>query len=242
MRHLALVITLIYLASCKDNPKDKAKSQQWTEEQKRKYYTDSFSYSGNNSRMRQDTSISFEKFMAQQYPELKSANKYDPFIYGLEEPYIDTTQVDMAKHWFRITVAPCFRHPYCFILEKKDGQSVLTTKISNGDGGYYPGVLISTMRFYFGDTLYNIIYSQLSTLDFWNLGNDTTCYGGFDGETWTFEAMDKGRYKIIGRWAPQNCGNEKTKQLSEIGIMLGKLSKLDNVLEAIGARKSGLLH
>jgi hypothetical protein len=124
--------------------------------------------------------------MNEQYPDLKSKNKYDPFVYALEEPYIDTTQIDSSKYWFRIVVRPCFRLPYCFIFEKKNGKSFLTTKITNGDGAYYTGVLISTMRFPFGDTLYNKISSQLQSLNFWKLGKDTTCYGGFDGETWTF--------------------------------------------------------
>jgi hypothetical protein len=241
MRHLTFVIiAIIIFASCKDKIQNKVDSQIWTEEQKRKFYTDSFSYSDNDFLNRRDTSINFVTFMNEQYPNLKSKNKYDPFIYALEEPYIDTTQIDTTKNWFRLVVRPCFRLPYCFVVEKKDGKSFLTTKITNGYGGYYTGVLISTMRFPFGDTLYNNISSQLASLNFWSLGSDTTCHGGFDGETWTFEAIENGKYNIISRWVPQTCGDSTTIKLSKIGLNLGKLSRLDNVLIAIGATKSGM--
>lgn len=107
-------------------------------------------------------------------------------------------------------------------------------------GYYYPGVLISTMHFQFGDTLYNKVADALSSLNFWSLGDDTTCTGGFDGETWFLEAIENGKYNIVRRWSPQGCGDDNTAQLAEIGRMLGRLGKLDNVLKAIGARESGL--
>lgn len=239
VRPALIIITLAALAACKNKHKDKLNSKPWTEEQKHKFYADNLSgqdnyFSGG------DTSINFVSFMDEQYPELKAKNKYDPFIYALEEFYIDTTRIDTAKHWIRITVEPCFRKPYCLILEKKDDKSILTTKITSGDGGYYPGVLIATTRFQFGDTLYDAISDQLSLLDFWNLGKDTSCHGGFDGEIWIFEAIEKRKYNMVERWVPQGCGNDNTTQLSRIGIMLAKLGRLDNILEAIGERKSDL--
>lgn len=239
MRFKIIIIILATLLACKNKQQGKTTPQVWTEEQKRKYYIDSFS-NWDSYRKGRDTSISFDSFMDQQYPDLKAKNKYNPFIYALEESYIDTTLIDSETHWFRIIVEPCFRKPYCLVLTKKDNKSFLTIKISNGDGGYYPGVLISTTHFKFRDTLYNAVYDKLSSLNFWNLSRDTSCHGGFDGETWTFESIEKQKYNIVERWVPQNCGNNNTLQLSEIGIMLARLGRLDNILEAIRERKSGL--
>lgn len=236
----SIIFLIAILFGCKDKPTGKSSANVWTEEQKRKYYTDSFYEAGNDFKMSRDSSTRFEKFMDEHYPDLKAANKYDPFTYSLEEPYIDTTQIDTAKHWFRITVSPCFRLPYCLIIEKKDKKSILTTKIANGMGCHYPGVLISTTRLRFGDTLYNEISDKLTLLNFWNLGADTTCRGGFDGETWFLEAIENGKYNIIRRWLPQHCGSGNTNQLGDIGAMLGKLGKLDNILAALGAPESGL--
>lgn len=105
------ILLLVVLAACKNRAQSNSPSKVWTEEQKRKYYTDSFSYSGNDFQMRRDTSVRFDKFMDEQYPELKAVNKYEPLIYAMEEPYIDTTKINKTKHWFRITVSPCSDYP-----------------------------------------------------------------------------------------------------------------------------------
>lgn len=190
--------------------------------------------------MQEDSTKTFEYFFKTHYPDIKTKIPFDAFPYAFEEEYIDTTKIDSSRQWFRLIVNPCFRSPYCFVVEKKDGKTFLTTKITNGRGGYFTGVLISTMRFPFGDTLYNNISKQLHFQNFWGLGIDTTCHGGLDGETWMFEAIENGKYNIFDRWAPQNCGDSTTLRLSKIGILLAKLSKLDNVLTAIGAPKSGM--
>ena len=153
---------------------------------------------------------------------------------------MDTTKIDSTRHWFRIIVRPCFRRPYCLTVEKKYNKSILTSKITNGDGGYHTGVLIATMTFPFSDTLYNNIAGQLNSLDFWKLGEDTACRSGRDGENWTFEAIENGQYNYISRWYPQGCGDSVTKKLATIGIKLGMLCKLDKILVAIGSPKSDL--
>ncbi|MEP7256027.1 MAG: hypothetical protein ABI666_09630 [Ferruginibacter sp.] len=235
------ILLILFLFSCKDSVKKVDKPKGWTEEQKRNYFADNFAqqygfgqFNGN------DSTKTFSHFFVTQYPDIKTGYSSNAFPYAFEEEYIDTTKIDSSRHWFRLIVKPCFRNPYCFIVEKKNKKVFLTTKITNGNGGTYTGVLIATLKFQFDDTLYDNISRRLSTSNFWKLGIDTTCHGGFDGETWTFEALENGKYNFIWRWVPQDCGDGTTINLSKIGLQLGKLSGLDDILTALGAPKSGL--
>ena len=109
MRHLPIISALLLLFSCADKTPKVDKPQDLTEEQKRKIYTDSFAFTDRDFPDRRDSTTSFEAFMNKHYPDLKAKNKFDPFIYAFEEPYVDTTQIDTAKHWFRLTVRLVFR-------------------------------------------------------------------------------------------------------------------------------------
>ncbi len=179
--------------------------------------------------------------MDKQYPDLRAKNKYDQLIYALEERYIDTTQIDTSIHWFRITVNPVFRKPYCLLLIKNNGRSLLTTKVTNGIGGYYTGTLAAQLKSQFKDTLYDNTLRNLQNIGFWKLPiQDTSCVIGHDGEIWKFELIEGGKYQILERWGPENCGDSLTRQLAQIGLRIRELSKLDNILTEIGSLKSGM--
>ena len=75
-------------------------------------------------------------------------------------------------------------------------------------------------------------------LNFWTLAADTTCHGGLDGETWIFESIDKGKYNVLSRWYPQECGNMTTKQLAQLGLRLREYSRLEKVLATLGEKGS----
>lgn len=239
MKPLPIIATLIIFMSCSTPAPKVDKAPGWTEAQKRKYFADNFSGRyGFGGPWEKDSANIFANFFKAHYSYIKTRYSADALPYAFEEEYVDTTTIDSSRHWFRIMVRPCFRRPYCFILEKKYNESFLTTKITDGDGGYNTGILVLTTKFPFGDTLYNNISQQLQVLNFWKLGEDTTCHVGLDGETWTFEAIENGKYNLIRRWGPHYCGDPVTKQLSNMGIQLAKLSKLDNLLVALGARRS----
>lgn len=241
MRPLIIISSFLFFISCTDTVQKTDKPQGWTEEQKRKFYTDSFAFTDRDFPDRRDSITSFQAFMDEQYPNLKAKNKYDPFIYAFEEQYIDTTLIDSSKHWFRLTVRPVFRKPYCLVLIKDNDKSFLTTKVTNGDGGYNTGTLAVQLRFQFKDTLYDNTLRNLQDIGFWKLQiHDTTCGPGFDGETWTFELIEGGKYQILSRWVPQNCGDSLTRQLAQVGLRIRELSKLDKVLTALGESKSGM--
>ncbi len=185
------------------------------------------------------TSETFLRFLKRYYSELKTKTP-NALIYAMEEPFVDTTNVDTAKQWVRVTVDPCFRKPYSLIVEKVNGKSSLTIKVTNGFGCQYPGVLASTTKYRFVGDLYDTVATRLDSLNFWELGKDTTCHGGLDGEEWLIEAVSKGKYNAIYRWVPQSCGNGTTRKLANTVKHLATEGRLDAILSAIGAPKSGL--
>ncbi len=237
---LHLIILTILFVSCKDTSQKIDKPKGWTEEQKRQYFSDSIAYRYGFGQIAEDSTKTFTYFFQTHYPEIKTLYSFDAFPYAFEEEYVDTSKIDSSKHWFRVTVHPCFRLPYCFIVEKRGRKSFLTTKITDGDGGYHTGVLLMTMKLSFADTLYDNIVKHLNSLDFWKVGMDTTCQGGLDGETWVFEAIDNGKYNAVERWVPQDCGNRTTRDLAKLGLNLASLSKLDEILKTLGHPKRGM--
>jgi len=236
MRILSIICFLLSLLSCTGKAQKEGKYQPLSEEQKRKFFVDSFAFTEPK-----DTAINFKTFMDKNYPDLKAKNKYDPFIYALEETYVDTTNIDTTKLWFRLTVTPVFRKPYCLIVEKQGEKCFLTTKITNGDGGYITGTLMAHMKFQFPDTLINNLVRDLETINFFYLPlRDTTCGPGLDGETWTFEFIKGGKHHLVVRWLPEACGDNKTLQLARIGLRIREISRLDKILTALGEEESGM--
>jgi len=238
MRPFLLLITMSLVLSCHNRQKSSSepivKEIVYTEADARKFFEDSVA--GPNEEF---TSERFPRFLKRYYPELKTKN-LNALIYAMEEPFVDTTRIDTAKYWFRVTVNPCFRRPYSILVEKSSGKSSLTIKITNGYGCQYPGVLTSTTKYRFVGELYDTVATTLRNLHFWTLDKDTTCQGGLDGEQWLIEAMDNGRYNAIDRWAPQHCGDSTTRSIANLVKHLAAESRLDAILSAIGAQKSRL--
>ncbi len=238
MRPFLLFIVISLALSCKNRQESSgvpgSKEKVYTEADARIFFEDSVA--GPDGEF---TSEKFPRFLKRYYPELKMKSR-NALIYAMEEPFVDTAQIDTAKYWFRVTVDPCFRRPYSIIVEKSAGKSSLTIKISNGYGCQYPGLLTSTIKYRFVGELYDTVATTLKNLHFWTLSEDSTCHGGLDGEQWLIEAMDNGRYNAIDRWVPQHCGDSTTRSIANLVKHLATKSKLDAILNAIGAPKSGL--
>ncbi len=99
---------------------------------------------GNSNYKNPDSLNKFEFFMKTFYDNSKAINYRDEFVYALDEPYIDTTQIDKNKKWVRLIVKPTFSRPYCITLDKVKSNTKLTFKMTNGRGGYYSGYLTLT--------------------------------------------------------------------------------------------------
>lgn len=194
----------------------------WTENQKRKYFIDSIAYRYGSGRVKLNN---FDVFIDSLYPEIKAKNKHNPFVYAFEEPYIDTTKIDSSKNWIRIILDPCWRIPTCITLEKKYGMSYLTSKITNGSGGYFTGILICTLSETSSDSLYDNISKELHKIRFWNLHDEK--FDCDDGETWYFESMENGKYNcVMRRCLRKNEKNSTRANLYQIGRHFLKLGKI----------------
>ena len=234
---IRITLFLFIISSCRQGDKKltiSGTSKKWSQDSIKKYFKDSIAHKMYNGRMGSNDSLNdFDKFSKYILTDIKAKNISDPFILGFDENYIDTTKIDSIKQWFIISVNPCFRIPYCLILEKMDTKSLLTLKMTDGHGGYYSGYLnfISTLQD--SDSLYSSISSKLHQLDFWRIKEDTTCEGGLDGEGWTFEAIENGQYNIVSRWVPLSCGNNTTRQLALIGVYLRNKLLFKKYIQAI---------
>jgi hypothetical protein len=200
----------------------------WTENQKRQYFQDSIAFRYGWGTVNSKGNLNdFSVFMDSMYPESRAKNKYNPFVYAFEEPYIDTTNIDPSKYWIRIIIDPCWRIPVCITLEKRNKLSYLSTKITNGQGGYYTGLLLLTITKVFPDTLYDNISLKLNSLNYWNQQEEPDpC---LDGETWYFEGVEKGHYNyFMRRCLGSNEKDGSRRQLYAIGCYLLGLGKIFN--------------
>jgi hypothetical protein len=173
-------------------------------------------------------SNNFENFSINKLGVSKSViNRYDALIFALEENYVDTTDLPNTDGWLRITVDPVFRIPYCLVIEKKNGLTYLTGKMTDGYGGYFPGYLNFSITQTFPDTLYEWFSESLNDLNFFKLGEENDNIA--DGEGWTIEFIEKNNYNLVKRRSPNHYGSTTTKQLGKIGLELKKLSKIIDV-------------
>jgi hypothetical protein len=226
------IYSIIAITSCKQNLNEK--KAKWSESQKRKYFSENIAYRYSSGMVNSRKPLwNFRIFIDSLYPEINSKNKYNSLVYAFEEPYIDTTKIDSSKSWIRVILSPCWRIPTCLTLEKRNCKSYLTSKITNGKGGYYSGNLLATLTKVYSDTLFDNISKELQNINFWNLGvEENNCD---DGETWDFEAIEKGKYNYITRFCLRKNETNLTRvKLYKIGLKLLKLGNFfdENYIES----------
>jgi hypothetical protein len=235
MKKLIWILNLLIVAvviSCKDDGgpsrTEYTRSSDWTEAEKRKYFQDSLAFRLCNRDSCKGLN-SFVNFSNSFLSHIKAKNIQNPVIYAMEEPYIDTTCIDSNQSWFRIIVMPISNKPYCLVIEKKNNRTYLTTKVTNGAAGYFPGLLDISVTSIYSDSVYNNFSRILFKHDFWSLGKDTSIRQGIDGETWMFEGIDKGRYNCIYRWVPLSHGTSVTRDLATVTWRHFNMSKIFDI-------------
>jgi hypothetical protein len=63
--------------------------------------------------------------------------------------------------------------------------------------------------------------SLVEKVGFWHLPTEFTDPPGLDGSVWVIEGMDRGEYRHVQRWSPQNGG------VKELGHMLVKFAGMN---------------
>jgi hypothetical protein len=233
MKAVGILILGVCVAGCMENPgnsKHEIPEHLWPEQSKREYFINKGLGEYNNR-------SAFLNFMDRHYLGLKAKNKSNPYPFAFEEAYIDTTKVDSTKKWFRVLVEPCFRLPYALIVEQVKNHYTYTIKVINGDcndaGSFYLKMMPR-----FPDAIGTNIFLKLDSLNYWNLKAESNV-GWLDGETWTYEAINHGRYNFIRQRMPQFCKNNELIALYKLVGLWKKESKIDNMLVALGKGKTG---
>lgn len=219
-------LIVIFTISCRSNSSSKEivdQNQEWSESKKIKYFQDSIAYRLFNGDFGQGHGLNhFKTFFSKMYPNIKAKNKANALLFAFEEPYIDTTQIDKTKSWFRIVADPTFRTAFCIIIELKNNRTHLTLKTTDGQGGYYSGLLNFSVTKTYSDSLYHSFSKLLNEASFWNLERkpgDTGC-NSTDASGWTFEAIENGRYNIFELSDPLYCGSSEIMRIGQIGKRL----------------------
>lgn len=197
LRRLTFGCMVIMLA-CTNTHAPKVSSNQfdWSADSIKNYYLEHIANYKRFEHEHPDSLWNFNTFSKYVLGVQHAKNAGDPLLYALEESYIDATQIPNNKQWLRVTVYPTFNTPYCLILEKNNNKSMLTFKTTNGKGGFYYGYLDFMNTKEFTKDVYDSISNQLKRLNIRSWTENTRCKSCCDGEDWTIEFIENGRYTI----------------------------------------------
>jgi hypothetical protein len=151
-------------------------------------------------------------------------NWYSKHLKAMGEPSL----LELSKtraHVYRFLWLRSFHNPVVVRLNvSEDGTSLLTVKVTGGQGGYKPGGLITNKTRPLPKEHTEAFLDRVRGLDYWSLPtrepiNDV----GLDGAEWVLEAVKDGRYKLVVRWSPRNgpvraLGLTMVNKLAELKI------------------------
>jgi hypothetical protein len=132
------------------------------------------------------------------------SNWYSKHLKALGEPSLSQMAKDSKAESYRFVWLRTFHHPVIVRVDiKADGSAELTTKVSNGAGGYEPGKLIENASRPLIQRQTDKFLATIKRLQFWELPTNETSEGvGCDGSQWIIEAVKDGKYHVVDRWTP----------------------------------------
>jgi hypothetical protein len=101
------------------------------------------------------------------------------------------------------------------------GRPRLTTKMTNGAGGYEPGHILQNSTSTLTRDQTEWFLGKIEDNKFWKLSAVDKTRMGLDGGQWIIEGVKDGNYHIVDRWSPEG-GPVRTIGL----LMLHKLAKV----------------
>jgi hypothetical protein len=126
---------------------------------------------------------------------------------------------------YRFTWLRSFHHPITVrITVHINGTGTLTTKMTDGQGGYEPGKLIVNSTRDIGMTEVRHLLTLIEAMGFWQMSPKPALSNlvGLDGAQWILEASSHNDYHVIDRWSPEKG------PLRELGLYLARtLGKLN---------------
>jgi hypothetical protein len=140
---------------------------------------------------------------------------YSSDLKALEEPSLLELAKSPGSISYRFLWLRTFHNPVAIRLDvMSDGTSILTTKVTNGAGGYSPGKLIvNSTRKLSLEQLRGFLKSVEKTR-FWIMPTLDEERNGCDGSEWIIEGVKDGQYHVVTRWSPDSGA------VRELGLIL----------------------
>ncbi len=167
---------------------------------------------------------------------------YGCALAALAEPSLFETRNDTsALETYRFLWLRTFHRPVSVRLTIiSEGNGVVVTKISDGQGGYKPGKLVTNRISEVSRVQVQDLLERLQRVDFWSMPTEPTqanattrdpSSGGnvvalppVDGAQWIVEGRKNGNYHVVDRWSP---GNDTYAQLCKVLLQLGGVKEKD---------------
>lgn len=124
---------------------------------------------------------------------------YSKHLTAMDEPSLWLG--DHKTETYRVLWLRTFHAPFVFrVTVRPDGTSELTTKKTDGLGGYDPGNIVTNKTTQIDRKETGTLVETLERTKFWNLPTNESALGGTDGAQWIIEGVKDGKYHIVDRW------------------------------------------
>jgi hypothetical protein len=139
-------------------------------------------------------------------PQTCHADYYSKYLKALREPSLWEVSKSSEHEVYRFLWLRSFHAPVVVRLNVDAAAGILTTKISNGKGGYEPGKIVVNRVKRMSSRETQWFLARIEELDYWDLSSEEAEDAntiGLDGAQWILEATKGGNYKIVHRWSPE---------------------------------------
>jgi hypothetical protein len=147
---------------------------------------------------------------------------YTSHLRSMREPSLSDPSTNMTVIAYRFLWLRSFHNAIAIRLDVHlDSKGTLTTKETNGKGGYKAGTLILNESHQIAAVQVNIFLDLLQKAAFWSSPTQIPS-GGTDGARWIMEGVEKGRYHVVDRWSAQDSDHGRAclylHELSKIKV------------------------
>lgn len=142
---------------------------------------------------------------------------YSRFLYAMQEPLLYNRQLN--KLTYRFTWLRTFHNPVMIRIEKDTMGISLYWKVTDGQGGYEPGKIITNNKKELTSLEWNKFISIVNSTNFWEMKREASF--GEDGSEWILEGVEPTKYYVTSAWTPS-----KESDFYRLGDFLLKLTDL----------------
>jgi hypothetical protein len=129
---------------------------------------------------------------------------YSSHLHSMQEPSLSDPSTNMTLVAYRFLWLRSFHNAIAVRLDVHlDGTGTLTTKETNGRGGYKAGTLILNESREITAVEVNKFLTLLQKAAFWSSPTQIHS-GGLDGAQWILEGVEKSHYHVVDRWSAQD--------------------------------------